>query len=257
MDGDRSTADAGQHLAQRRQVEHVREALAVGLDEDREAAVARGDREQVRRALALLPERRPGAGSAPRQEERAGGVLPESGREQRAVGDLGDDEVLDLVGVREQQLLDAVELGLRQSDRDAVVGPDRLDLGPEAIAEATFERQRPGCVDPAAERRQHDEPPVAELVTEPFDDDAAVGRQGADGVALVLEVRHQVLGGPLVEIVAALEPGDDPTSTTRAVGEVVLDLPDEGSDRPAELDRSTDGVAVPERQLAGLARGPG
>ena len=40
VDGDLAPRDAAQHLAQRRQVEHVGEALAVRLDEDREAPVA-------------------------------------------------------------------------------------------------------------------------------------------------------------------------------------------------------------------------
>ena len=109
MDGDLAARDAAEHLPQRRQVEDVREDLAVRLDEDREAAVARRDREQVRGSLALLPEWRPGPGSAPRQEQSAGGVLPEARREQGAAGDLADDELLQLVGLREQQRLDRLE----------------------------------------------------------------------------------------------------------------------------------------------------
>ena len=133
VDGDLAARHAAEHLAQRRQVEDVREDLAVRLDEDREAAVARGDREQVGGSLALLPERRPRPGPATRQEQRAGGVLPEARREQGAAGDLADDELLELVGLREQQRLDRLErhLDVGQPDRDAVVGPDRLDLGPE------------------------------------------------------------------------------------------------------------------------------
>ena len=48
-----------------------------------------------------------------------------------------------------------------------------------------------------------DEPPVAELVAEPLDDDPPVRGQGAGGLALVLEVREQVLGRQGVEVVVA------------------------------------------------------
>ena len=40
----------------------------------------------------------------------------------------------------------------------------------------------------------------------------------------------------------------------RAPGEVRLDLADEGPERPPELDRPSDGIAVPERELARDAR---
>ena len=66
VDRDLPPLDAAEDLAQRVEVEHVGQALAVGLDEDREATVARRDLEQVGRALALLPQRRPRA--------RAGGA---------------------------------------------------------------------------------------------------------------------------------------------------------------------------------------
>ena len=51
------------------------------------------------------------------------------------------DEVLDVVGLGEEQLLDAVEgrLALRQPDGDAVVRPDRLDLHPESLLDARLQ----------------------------------------------------------------------------------------------------------------------
>ena len=179
VDRDLAARDARQDLAQRRQVEHVRQALAIGLDEDRERAVARGDRQQVGRALALLPERRPRPGPAARQQQRPGRVLAEPAREQRRRRELADDEVLDLVRLREQQRLDVVERGvaLGQPDRDAVVRPDGLDLEPEPLPDARLERQRPRRVHAAAERAQDAQPPVAELVAEALDDDPLVGRQ--------------------------------------------------------------------------------
>ena len=204
VDGDLAARDAAEDLAQRVEVEHVRQALAIGLDEDREAAVAAGDGQQVGRSLALLPERRPGPGSSARQQQGPRRVLAEPAGEQRRVRDLADDQILDVLGGREQQLLDAVEAGLAlgHPDRDAVVRPDRLDLHPEAFLRAaprwpstTGHGRAPRT---GVSRRQ---PPVAELVAEPLDDDPPVGRQGAGRLALVLEVGEQVLGGALVEVV--------------------------------------------------------
>ena len=252
MDGDLATGDAGQDLAQRVEVEDVRQALAVGLDEDREAAVAAGDGQQVGGALALLPERRPRSGSTSRQEQGPGRVLAEPAGEQRGVRDLRHDQVLDLVGVGEEQRLDALEAGvaLRQADGDPVVRPDRRDLHAETLVEPALERHRPRGVDAPAERRQQGQPPVAELVAEAFDHDALVRRQGARDLALVLEVGEQVLGRPFVEVVVlaqALRGGGPALGPAR---EVRLQLAGERAERPTELDGPPDGVALPERELA-------
>ena len=81
------------------EVEDVAQALAVRLQQDRELAVLGGHRQQVGGPLAHLPQRRAGAGPAPGQQQGAGRVLPEPGREQRRVGQLADDQLLDLVGL--------------------------------------------------------------------------------------------------------------------------------------------------------------
>ena len=257
MDRDVASGDTGQDLAQRRQVEDVRQALAVGLDEDREGAIARGDREQVGRPLALLPERRPRARPASRQEQGSGRVLAEAAGEHRRRRKRPDDEVLDLVGLREEQRLDAIERGvaLGQPDRDAVVRPDRLDLHPQSLADPRLEGQRPRLMDPAAERGQQAQSPVAQLVAEALDDDPLVGRQGARRLALVVQVGQQVGGRTLVEIVRLAQEGRGGGPALLAPGEVRLELADERTHRPAELDRPADRVALPERQLAGHAGG--
>ena len=102
--------------------------------------------------------------------------------------------------------------------------------------------------------RQQAQPPVAELVAEALDDDPLVGRQGARRLALVVEVGEQVGGGALVEVVRLAQPGRRGGPALAPRGEVRLELADEGADRPAELDRPADRVALPERQLAGHAR---
>ena len=94
--------DPGEERSKRGQVEDVLKALAVGLEHDRERAVAPGDLEQRLRLEPLLPERRALTGAAARDQERAGGVLAEAGAEERGLAELGDDEILDLGGVDHQ-----------------------------------------------------------------------------------------------------------------------------------------------------------
>ena len=69
--------DTPEDPAERGQVEDVLEALAIRLEDDRELRVAAGDLEEALRLQALLPERRPLARAAARDEERAGRVLAE------------------------------------------------------------------------------------------------------------------------------------------------------------------------------------
>ena len=69
-DVDPSGPDAAEHLPQPGHVEHVAKDLARGLEQDRERWVTRGDLEQVRAALPLLPQRRP------RPRRRAGERAP-------------------------------------------------------------------------------------------------------------------------------------------------------------------------------------
>ena len=200
-----------------------------------------------------VPGRRRGQEQGPRR------VLAEPAGEQARAADPPDDQVLDLVGIREQQLLHPVEarVALGQPDRDAVVGVDRLDLEAEPLLEPRLDRERPRGVHAAAERREHDEPPVPQLVAEPLDDDPPVGRQGAGGLALVLEVGEEVVGGEVVEVVVAPQALGGPRPPLRALREVGLDAAHELADRPAQLHRPPDGVAVPERQLARARPGPG
>ena len=90
-------------LGQRRHVVDVLQALADRLQHDREVGVLAGDVEQLRGALPLVPQRRPLARVAARQQQRAGRAFPEPGREQRRAADFRGDERFDLVGVEHEQ----------------------------------------------------------------------------------------------------------------------------------------------------------
>ena len=151
LDGDLAAGDAGEQLAQRRQVEDVAQALPVGLDEDREAAIAARHLQQVGRPLTLLPQRRSRSRASSWQEQRPRRVLAEARREQRRRANLRHDEVLDLLRIGEEKRVDATDLAFGQSDRNAVVGPDRLDLEAKPLVDSCFERQRPRRVDAGTE----------------------------------------------------------------------------------------------------------
>ncbi len=253
MHPDLAPGDPAEDVAERGQVEDVGKAFTVGLDEDREASVAAGHAEQVRRPLALLPERRAGTRPASRQEQGTARVLAEPRREQGRAPDRRDHEVVDRLWIGEERLLHPVEVALWQADRDPVVGPDGGDLLAQPLAKSRLDRQRPRGVDPPAERGEQDQPPVAELVAEALHHHAAVRRQGARGLPLVLQVCHQVLGRERVEMMPVAQPRDHGLPAGWAPGKVALHVADERAKGATELDRPSDRVPLPEWQLARLA----
>ena len=104
-------------------------------------------------------------------------------------------------------------------------------------------------MDAAAERREDADAPVAQLVAAALDEDRAVVGDDAGGRHLIGEVAQQVLGGLGVEIVVAHEALD---RRRRRHGD---QRAHELADGPAELERTADGVGLPERHLARFARG--
>ena len=200
-------------------------------------------------ALALLPQRRALAGPAPREQQRAGGRLAEDAREQRGARQRLDDRVLDLVGVEEQVVdRDAVH-GLGQPEHDAVVGPEHLRAGPEAFLEPGLDRERPRRVHPRAERRQDADAPVAELVAEALDDDRAVVGHGARGLDLLGEVGDEVVGRR-ARRARPRRAGVRAPRSRRVPRSSRVNAP---IARPSSTGARA--CRLPERQLAGLARG--
>ena len=110
-------------------------------------------------------------------------------------------------------------------------------------------------MDPAPKRAEDHDPPIAELVAEPLDDDPPVGRQRTCGRAFLIEVGDQVFGRQLVEVMSLAKACQGRPTAAIATREVGLQLADRLAKRSTELDRSTLGVALPERQLARDARG--
>ena len=93
------------------------------------------DLEQALRLEPLLPQRRALARVGARDQQAAGGVLAEPGAEQRRAAELADDQVLDLVGLEQDQRGVGRLVGVGQVDDDPVVGPDRVGLEVELVAD--------------------------------------------------------------------------------------------------------------------------
>ena len=225
----------------------VGQQLAVGLEQDRERAVALGHRQQRLRAQPLLPERRALAGPPARDQQRPRGALAEAGAEERRAAELADDEILDAVRVDRDELVGRQGVGVGEVQDDAVVRPQRVRLDAVLLAQQRPQREAPGGVHPRAEGREHAEPPVADLVAEALDDDRAVGGQDAGRDLLLAQVVDQRARGALV---AGVEAGQ---ALHRALVVERRELALQAADGAAELDRPPGLLALPERHLRGLA----
>ena len=97
----------------------------------------------------------------------------------------------------------------------------------------------------AAEGGVHHDPPVAELVAEPFDDQGAVVREVPGGLLLLADVGDEVVGRPVVET------GGARSGSGRVVAHPP-ELAQERAEGAPQLGGPALGVAVPEGQLPGL-----
>ena len=172
--------------------------LTVRLDEDREAAVARGNGEQVGGALALLPERRRVPGRRRGQQQGAGGVLAESRREQGTASQTGRRRAPRAHGFGKEQRLDRLN-GISTSGGgcDAVVDQIVWTSVPELLADPRLEGERPrGWTRPpnGVSRTSRQSPSSARNRSTTIR--PSVGR-APRRLALVLEIGDEVLGREL------------------------------------------------------------
>ena len=239
--------DVPQQVGQRGHVEHVPQAFPDGFEHDRERRVPARHLQQLRGALPLLPQRRPAPRLAARQQQRPAGTLAEPGREQRAGADLGGDQVPDVIGVEQRDPGRRRLIRIGHPDDDPVVGVQRLHVHAAVpLAQPGRDGQRPRRVHPVPIRAVQHHPPVAELVTEPLDDQGPVVGHVAGGRALLGEVPDQVPRRQLVQAdLLQLRSGVHLAGR----GQLAAGRPD----GPAQLGGPARGVAVPERQLARLA----
>ena len=248
-DADDALADFAHRRHQRADVEHVAQAFAVGLEDHRERAEARCDLQQVIRALALHPQRHAAVGTMARQQQRARSRLAELRREHRRRAELPHDQLFDFVRIGRGQLRARRRVGVGEADDEAVVGPHRLHVDAQLVAHFRRDGHGPRRVNAPAERREHADAPVAEVVENALDDDSAVVGDRAGGVALVLQVLQEIFRRELVEVVLFGQPLHRFGRFHRG------DLAHQPADALAEGNRSFRGVGLPERHLPRLARG--
>ena len=139
--------DARHQLGQRRDVVDVLQALPHRLQHDREVRVPAGHVEQLRGALALMPQRGALAGMAAGQQQRPRRALPEPGGEQGRSADLSGDQRLDLVGLEHEQFGPGwAVFGIRQPHHDAVVGGGGFLVDAVTLQQPAAHRQRQRAV---------------------------------------------------------------------------------------------------------------
>ena len=99
-------------------------ALSVGLQDHGEVVMAARHLQELRAALALLPQRSPGARSPARKQQGARGALTKAARKQRRFPHSGDDEIIDGLGIENDRVGRRCLVGLGDADCDPVVGVD-------------------------------------------------------------------------------------------------------------------------------------
>ncbi len=152
---------------------------------------------------------------------------------------------LDGVEVEE---VEAHHVGVRQPQHDAVVRVHDLRVHAVPLAEPGGQGERPGGVHLGPERRVDHDPPVAQLVAEPLDEDGPVVRDVTARAALLLHVRQDVVRRPGVEAGGEQpEPG--------VLRRESADLPEERAQRTPQFQRAAQLVALPERQPPRDSRG--
>ena len=140
---DRPAAQLAEHLAQRRQVEHVLQALARRLQQDRERRVlgATASRSAARWRCCHSGVRRSG------RRRGSSSARPAHSRNRAensdVCGSASTDQLVDLVGVDDQLVERQLVGGLGQAQHDAVVAPHRLDRHVVAIDQPTLDGHRP------------------------------------------------------------------------------------------------------------------
>ena len=181
------------------------------------------------------------------EEERPPRRFAKAAREKRGTRQALDNELFDLVGVREDFTFAGELVGVGEAEGDAVVGPKGLNLLAKATAEARLKRERPRRVDAGAERGEEANAPVAELVAKSLDDKRFVGGEDAGRLALLANIAPKVGGGVGVETVVGAE------VALLGGGLHSADLADEGAECAAEFDGSPRSIAAPKGHLARLA----
>ena len=242
-----SLFDRAERFNQGRHVEDVAEALAIGLEQQRERRIARGDAQQIVRALAKLPKWRALVGAAARQQQSASRSLAKATGEERGRTELTQNQLHGFGRFDEEPIGIRRLVGIGKTKHESVVAPERFNFRTAGGADARAHRHGPGNVDAAAEGSENADAPVAEFVAGALDDDGAVIGDLAGRGFLIGQELKQILGRAGVEVVLRDKASEGGGFRKGA------QFADQCADAAAEFERAAGSVAFPERHLAGLA----
>src|SRR4029079_7950670 len=150
--------------------------------------------------------------------------------------------------------------GIGQMEDDPVVRPQRMRLDAVLLAQQRSQRESPARVHASTEGREHAQAPGDDIIAEALDDDRAIRGQDAGGSLLLAQILHERAGGALVARVQAGQALHRALVVERR--ELALEPPDgapeldgarEPRDGAPELDGAPGLLALPERNLRGLA----
>ena len=99
---------------------------------------------------------------------------------------MANDELLDFVGIGNDELRAWRRIGLRKSNDETVVAPHRLHVDGQLAADLRSRGHRLRRMNFSAERREHDDTPIAELIEHALDDDRSIVGYRAGCLLLIL-----------------------------------------------------------------------
>ena len=206
-DGDLAAFQSAQHVEPALRIHGLVQAIVQRLRDQRmvghfalaDEVLGAGDLvrkhggQQVFAAHALQLRRDLGATAETRQRQCGGRVPAPAHVEQRRIEQRLHQHVAGRRGMQVTRDVDQRKtVAGRQRQHDRVFGRRRLQLEVELSAETLAQRQAPGAVDAAAERRVDDELRAAGFIEETFDDDGLLGGQHADRRVLPREIVVQL-----------------------------------------------------------------
>ncbi len=216
--------NGGQHLRQTLDVHRLFEAVTQRLVDQRvigdlsvtrdvvetSCRVGKCSGQQVVRLHALQWRRHFRTAAAARDGQRDRRVPPPPGGEERRIEDRLNQRVAQGCRVHVPEHVGERERVLRsQREQQRVLGRHRLQLEIELTAETLAKCERPGLVDPAPERRVHNELHAARFVEEPLEHECLLRRNHAKRRAPGGEVFEQLQRGALREPDIGDEPLDN------------------------------------------------
>ena len=261
--------DAFEHARQPGEVHRLLQAVAHRLADERvirNLPVARDVLEagrrvgedrghQIVREHALELRRHFLAAAIARDGERDGRIPPPACLKDRGVEKCLHQHVARGCGVQVPEHIGQWKRMLRpQREQEPFLRRRGLKLEVELAAEALAQREAPGLVDAAPERRVQDQLHAARLVEESFEHERVLRRQNAERFPSLGEIRDRLFGGVGRQASFGSQPGDDWVRRVRdrcwVRGEAAIDFRAQVADGCGQLVAPAGRLAEPEREYS-------